>query len=70
MGKKGGREIFTMFLFSLILSILIHHAYNLSLIYLYEEIVVSEPNKVILLVEMFLVIIAIIYVLHRITKFW
>jgi len=68
--KKWVEDFLELGFLALLLSILFHYAYNLFLIFTHEEITIYEPNKIIVGVEFFLDIVAIVYVTYRIIKKW
>jgi len=68
--KKWVKSFLELGFLALLLSILIHYAYNLFLIFTRGEIVIYEPNRMILGVEFFLDIIAMVYVTYKIVKIW
>jgi len=68
MTKNWTRVFLELGLLAILLAILIHYAGNIILIYNYEEVVIYEPNKIILTLEFSLDIIVMIYVIYRLVK--
>lgn len=68
MTKKWVKTFSELGFLAILLSVLIHYAGNIILLFTYEEVVIYEPSKMILGVEFFFDIIAMIYVTYRIVK--
>jgi len=68
--KKWTKDFIELGFCALILSILLHYAYNLFFIFTQGEVVIYEQNKIILGAEFILDVLAIVYVTYRIIKIW
>lgn len=68
MTKKWVKLFLELGFLAILLAVLIHYAGNIILIYNYEEVVIYEPNKIILGIEFSLDMIAIVYVAYRVIK--
>jgi len=53
---------------AILLSVLIHYASSIILIFSHGEVAVYEPNKIILVVEFIFDIMAMIYVIYSIVE--
>jgi len=66
--KKWIKVSLELILLAILLAILIHYAGNIILIYAKEEVIIYEPNKIILGLEFSLDMVVMIYVIYMIVK--